>query len=192
MLQHVYPLFLLLLVLILSTGQDVISPTKTKTTKVEAPEPKITCGTCRTSTSITLDWIHNRFAEAPADYYNVYWRTKKEDSPEAWNRETVRTWKDVTVQVTIGCCTGCETDMQLECGKKNLKSSTVYEIVAESVYFNERALGGGANETNPSAPLEIATGQDATLMPRSVLNPNSLNSPLETLCSFLGVSKKAN
>ena len=75
--------------------------------------------------------------------------------------------------------------MQATCSDKNLQSSTVYEIIAESVYFN---VDTNATETNPSAPLEIPTGQDYTSMPRSVASPTSIAAPVETICSLLGVS----
>ena len=163
------------------------TPSKTPGTLVDPVQPKITCNTCRTSTSITLDWKHNDFAEEPATYYNVHWRIKKpkEETQDHWKSESISSWDDVTVQITIGCCTGCEQDAQGLCSEKNLQSSTVYEIIAESVYLNVET---NATETNPSATLEIPTGQDYTLMPRSVASPTSIAAPLETICSLLGVS----
>jgi hypothetical protein len=163
------------------------TPSKTPGTLVDPVQPKITCGTCRTSTSITLDWEHNAFAKPLATYYNVHWRIKKpqEETQDPWKSESISSWDDVTVQATIGCCTGCEQDMQATCSDKNLQSSTVYEIIAESVYFN---VDTNATETNPSAPLEIPTGQDYTSMPRSVASPTSVAAPVETICSLLGVS----
>ena len=180
---------LLLALSVVVIAQEVVNtgPTYTNHTKILAPIPKISCGTCRTSTSITLDWEHMETADIPVTFYNVYWRMKRlPGTPqEEWSTKRVETWEDVIVQVTVGCCTGCETDVQNICSSDNLQSSTMYEIVAESVYVT---LGKGdlpaTMEYNPSAPLDIPTGQNGQHMPKHIDIPMG---PIETLCSLIGV-----
>ena len=184
---------LLLALSVLVIAQEVVNtgPTYTDHTKILAPIPKISCGTCRTATSITLDWEHMETADVPVTFYNVYWRIKRlPGTPqEKWSTKRVDTWEDVIVQVTVGCCTGCETDVQNICSLDNLQSSTMYEIVAESVYVT---LGNGNDrndtmEYNPSAPLDIPTGQNGQHMPKIIQTPTSTHVPIETICSLIGV-----
>ena len=167
-----------------------LAPSKSNNAQVIAPTPDISCSTCRTSSSITLDWKHDPFAPVLATFYNIYYRVLKGpgEVQDSWNRQTITDWKDVTVQVTVGCCTGCETDQQPLCKEKNLLSATVYEIVAESVNHVTDRDGNNVTQTNPSAALNIPTGQASSQMPRLVQTPTSTDLPVETFCSMLGVS----
>ena len=168
-----YPTAFLLLALFATTF--AIAPTNTQDAiALLAPVPKMTCGTCRTSTSLTLDWKHDIAAKVPATFYTIYWRLKKlVGEPDEWRSKPVTEWDDVTVQVTIGCCMGCETDVQSVCFADNLLSSKVYEIVAEAVYMEPNS---DYNHTRISNALEIPTGQDGTFMPKAQPNPMSTDS----------------
>ena len=175
------------LVILVANAQNIVEPSNSgEEVGLSPPSPKITCGTCRTATSITLDWTHDSSSTTEATFYNVYWRIKKSlgESNDAWQSRKVDKWDDITVQVTVGCCTGCETDVQPECKQDNLLSSRVYEIVAESVNIDTVR---NKTHTRVSVPLAIPTGQDGTQMPRQQQNPKMVDAPLETLCSLLGV-----
>ncbi len=141
------------------------------------PTPSVACSTCQTATSITITWQHDAkaafgSAAAPSAYYKLRYRPLRPAGSEAeWKEREVRTWTDVVIQETIGCCTGCEDPMQHICSADNLEASTVYEIQAQSV--DERLRVDSAW----SKSLEAPTGQDARTMP---IGP-------ETFCSLLSI-----